>query len=117
MGSDEENDWEAECGHVMILPERMDFPTQELPAWFCWLQAGGVEDWEAEECLSQSSGGEDQGNWHQESKARAAEFTCLKKQVNTLQTVTLTASTRVYCWTYNVTNFNLIYITRIYLYL
>lgn len=43
---------------MMILPERMDFPTQELPAWFCWLadrRGGGLG--EAEECHSPSGGG------------------------------------------------------------
>ena len=44
--------------------------------------------------MSQSKRRRDQGNWHQESKARAAGHFSgrrLKKQVNTLQTVTLTA--------------------------
>lgn len=42
----------------MILPERMDFPTQELPAWFCWLagrRGGGLG--EAEECQSKREEG------------------------------------------------------------
>lgn len=43
---------------MMILSERMDFPRQELPAWFCWLaerRGGGLGG--AEERHSPSGGG------------------------------------------------------------
>lgn len=58
MGRDEVNDYGAECGYVMILPERVDFQMQELPVWFCWLadrRGGGLG--EPEERHSPSGGG------------------------------------------------------------